>query len=163
MANEKLTARETPIGVGEQAPDFALPNQDRQEISLSSLLDKGDVVLSFFPMAFTSVCAAEMGCFTKDLAKYRDRSATVAGVSCDSFATLRAWAEAEKIESLLLADMHRKVCRAYGFYFAPLNVAARGTIVIRGGSGPDRGKVVWVSARELGDAVKSSDVLEALA
>ena len=123
MPNAHLGPRDTPLRVGDKAPDFTLPNQDRAEVTLSRLLDEGDVVLSFFPMAFTSVCSTEMGCFTKDLAKFKEKGATVVGLSCDSFATLKAWAEKEGIDTTLLADMHRQVCRAYGFYFPPLNVA----------------------------------------
>lgn len=162
MTNEQLTARESPIRVGDTAPDFTLPDQDRKDTTLSELLMKGDVVLSFFPMAFTGVCTQEMGCYTRDLNAFRHKGAEVVGVSCDSFAALKAWAEKEGIKTPLLADMHRRVCRAYGLYFAPLNVAARGTVVIKGGEGPDRGKVLWVSARELKDAVNNKDVLAAI-
>ncbi len=162
MPNDHLTPRSTPLGKGDTAPDFTLPNQDREEVTLSKLLDDGDVVLSFFPMAFTSVCGAEMGCFTRDLARFKDKGATVLGISCDSFATLKAWAEHDKIQAPMLADMHRQVCRAYGVYFAPLNVAGRATFLIKGGRGADRGKVAWASARELGEAVKNEDVLAAI-
>ncbi|MGD9692506.1 MAG: redoxin domain-containing protein [Phycisphaerales bacterium] len=158
MPNEHLTVRETPIRVGDKAPDFTLPDQDRKDVTLSEHLKAGKtVVLSFFPMAFTSVCGTEMGCFTRDLGKFKEKNTVVLGVSCDSFATLKAWSEAEGIKATMLADMHRAVCRAYGMYFAPLNVAGRGTVVI----GPD-GVVKWVEARELKDAVKNEDVLAAI-
>lgn len=158
MPNEHLTPRETPVRAGEKAPDFTLPDQDRKDVTLSALLKEGKtVVLSFFPMAFTSVCGTEMGCFSRDLSRFSNKNSVVLGISCDSFATLKAWSEKEGIKATMLADMHRAVCRAYGFYFAPLNVAARGTVVI----GPD-GVVKWVSSRELKDAVKNEDVLAAI-
>lgn len=158
MANEHLTARDTPIKTGEKAPDFTLPNQDNKEVSLSKdLLGKGDVVLSFYPFAFSSVCGTEMKCYTDDLEKYRAKGATVVGISCDSFFAQKAWADSMGLKVTLLADMHRAVCKAYGLYFAPLNCAARGTIVI----GPD-GVVKWVNARELKDAVEGADVLAAI-
>lgn len=162
MPNDHLTPRSTPLEKGDTAPDFTLPNQDREDVTLSRLLDDGDVVLSFFPMAFTSVCSTEMGCFTRDLAKFKGKGATVLGISCDSFAALKAWAEHDNIKATLLADMHRQVCRAYGVYFAPLNVAGRATLIIKGGRGADRGKVAWASARELGAAVNNEDVLAAI-
>jgi peroxiredoxin len=162
MPNQHLTPRDTPLRPGDMAPDFTLPNQDRADVTLSRLLDQGDVVLSFFPMAFTSVCSTEMGCFSRDLAKFKAKGATVVGVSCDSFAALKAWAEKEHITATLLADMHRQVCKAYGFYFAPLNVAGRATVVIKGGDAPDRGTIAWVSSRELKEAVKNEDVLAAI-
>lgn len=153
--NTNLKTRETPIAIGDKAPDFTLPDQNRNEVTLSGLLAKGgDVVLSFFPLAFTGVCTSEMECFTSDIARFKDHNATVVGISCDSFATQKAFADASKITIPLLADMHRKVCKAYGLYWADLNVASRGTVVI----GSD-GVVKWVSAREPGAAVNNDDVL----
>lgn len=159
--NDNLTPRDTPIKVGDEAPLFTLPDQEKKDASLGALLGKGEVVLSFFPMAFTSTCGLEMGCFSKDLAKFGAKGATVLGISCDSPAALKAWAERDAIKATMLADMHRHVCKAYGFYFPPLNVAARGTVVIKP-DGAGGGVVKWVSARELGQAVKNEDVLAAI-
>jgi peroxiredoxin (alkyl hydroperoxide reductase subunit C) len=154
-ANASLSVRTAPIAVGDKAPDFTLPDQDRNDVTLSALLAKGgDVVLSFYPLAFTGVCTTEMECFTSDIARFADRNTSVVGISCDSFATQKAFADASKIEIPLLADMHREVCKAYGFYWADLNVASRGTVVI----GSD-GMVKWVSSREPGDAVSNDEVL----
>lgn len=158
IRNEHLKPRSQPIGVGETAPDFTLLDQDRREVRLSDMLGQsGHVVLSFYPMDFTSVCTSEMECFSKDKKEFEQKGAAVLGVSCDSFATHKAFAEQSKLDMTLLADMHREVCRAYGFFKPEWNVAARGTVVI----GPDA-KVEWVSAREPGEAVKVEDVLGAL-
>lgn len=155
MKNDHLTPREAPIGVGERAPDFTLMDKDRNEVSLAGLLERGgDVVLSFYPLDFTGVCTGEMEAFTRDKAAFEKRDATVVGISCDSFACHKAFAEAHGLTQPLLADMHRQVCRAYGFYWPDLNVASRGTVVI----GPD-GVVKWVSAREPKDAIRNEDVL----
>jgi peroxiredoxin len=158
MANEHLTPRDTPIAPGEAAPDFTLPNQDRKDVSLRDLLAQGrEVVLSFYPFDFSPVCSTEMGCFTRDVAKFQDKGAVVLGVSCDSTWAHKAWSEQLGLKIDLLADLHRKVCRAYGFYFAPLNVASRGTVLI----GTD-GKVKWVNARELKDAIDPNLLLAAI-
>lgn len=163
MPNEHLTTRDTPIAVGDKAPDFTLTDQDRKEISLyKDLLGKGDVVLSFYPMDFSPVCSTEMQCFTGDIHKFEKKGATVVGISADSFFTHKAWADALGLKQRLLADMHRQVCKAYGFYFAPLNVSARGTVVIDGKPGPNMGRVKWVNARELGAAAKNDDILLAI-
>ncbi len=69
-----------------------------------------------------------------------------------------AWAKSLGLKQTLLADMHRNVCKAYGFYWADLNIAARGTVLI----GKD-GKVQWVQKREVPQAMKSEDLLAALA
>ncbi|MCB9838655.1 MAG: redoxin domain-containing protein [Phycisphaeraceae bacterium] len=154
-ANANLKTRETPIAAGDKAPDFTLPDQDRNDVSLKGLLAKGgDVVLSFFPLAFTGVCTSEMECFTSDISKFKNRNTTVVGISCDSWATLKAFTDASKIDIPLLADMHREVCKAYGLYWPDLNVSSRGTIVI----GSD-GVVKWVSAREPGNQIDNAEVL----
>lgn len=156
--NAHLKPRATPIALGDTAPDFTLPDQNRDEISLKSLLAKGgDVVLSFYPFAFTSVCGDEMSCYTKDRPKFEAQGATVVGISCDSFAANKAWTEQNHLGIPLLSDLHRSVCRAYGFYWPDMNVAARGTVVLA-----PSGKVKWVSAREPKQAVKTSDVLAAV-
>jgi len=157
--NSHLTPRDTPIAAGETAPDFTLMNQDREEVNLKKdLLSKGGpVVLSFYPMDFSSVCSNEMGCFTRDIARFNEKNTTVVGISCDSFYAHKAWADHLKLSIPLLADMHRQVCKAYGFYFAPLNVASRGTVIV----GPDQ-KVQWVSARDLKDAIDNDVLLQAI-
>ncbi len=154
MANEHLTVRESPIEVGMEAPDFTLPDQDQSDWTLSAELRQGDVCLCFYPMDFSPVCSTEMGCITSDLAKFEAQGVEVVGISCDSFFVHKAYADAMGLRHTLLADMHRTVCRAYGFYFAPLNVAARGTVLV----GSD-GRVKWVQARELGDAMRVEEIL----
>ncbi len=157
MTNEQMKERNSPISVGEKAPDFTLTDHNRNEWTLSEHLKKGEVVLCFYPMDFSPVCSTEMKCITEDLAKYEAAGAEAVGVSCDSFFTHAAWRKAEGLRQTLLADMHRKVCKAYGFYFADLNVASRGTVVI----GTD-GKVKWVQARQIKDAMDPAEVLGAI-
>ena len=154
MANENLKARDSVIGVGETAPDFTLMDQDKNEWTLSEALKKGDVVLCFYPLDFSPVCSTEMKCVTDEMGKFADKGAQVVGISCDSFFTHQAWREQLGLSQTLLADMHRAVCRAYGLYFEPLNVAARGTVVI----GKD-GMVKWVQAREIKNAMSVDEVL----
>ncbi|GJM19515.1 MAG: peroxiredoxin [Phycisphaeraceae bacterium] len=148
----------TPIATGTTAPDFTLPDQNRDEWTLSEHVKKGDVVLCFFPFAFTGVCGTEMACITKDMGDWTAKGATVVGISCDSFAALKAWADAEGIKSTLLADLHRTVCKDYGLYWADMNVANRGTVVI-GQSDDGKGTVTFSEAREPGDAMDWDAVL----
>ncbi|MBL0927600.1 MAG: redoxin domain-containing protein [Phycisphaerales bacterium] len=161
MANEHLKIRESAIRVGEEAPDFVLQDQNKGEWRLSDAVKKGDVVLCFYPLDFSPVCSVEMKCVTDDFAKYASKGATVVGISCDSFFTHKAWADSLGLKQTLLADMHRAVCRAYGFYFAPLNVSSRGTVVI-GKSADGKGKVKWVQAREIPQGMKGDEVLSAI-
>jgi peroxiredoxin len=161
MANENLKPRDTPIKSGDSAPDFVLPDQNRADWKLSDAVKKGDVVLCFYPLDFSPTCQIEMKCVTDDFARYAAKGAQVVGISCDSFYAHKAWAEQLGLKQPLLADLHRAVCKAYGIYFAPLNVAGRATIII--GKDPSgNGRVKWVQARELKDAMKAEDVLAAI-
>ncbi len=147
-----------PIAEGQTAPDFTLPDQDRNDWSLSEHVKKGDVVLCFFPFAFTGVCGTEMACITKDMADWQAKGATVVGISCDSFAALKAWADAEGLEGTLLSDLHRSVVTDYDQLWTDLNVASRGTVVI-GQSDDGVGTVKWSEAREPGNAMDWDAVL----
>jgi peroxiredoxin Q/BCP len=153
-----LPARETPLEVGETAPDFTLFDTDRNEVTLDSLLASGrELVLSFFPFAFTSVCSSEMECFSADKALFEGKNANVVGVSCDSFAANGAFAEKHGVQVPLLCDMHRAVTRAFGIHWPEMNVSKRATFII----GPDK-KVRWVSVREPGEAVENKELLGVL-
>lgn len=154
MKNEHLTPRPNPISVGETAPVFTLLDQTKSEWRLSEALKKGDVVLCFYPLDFSPVCSTEMKCVTDEMDRFASGGAQVVGISCDSFFVHEAWAKSLGLKQPLLADMHRSVCKAYGFFFPDLNVSSRGTVVI----GKD-GKVKWVQARELKDAFKLEDLI----
>lgn len=157
-----LPARSAPLSVGDTAPDFLLKTQDRADWNLAEHVKKGDVVLCFYPLAFTGVCSTEMKCVNDEMAKWQAKGATVVGVSCDSFAANKAWADQMGIKQTLLADMHRAVCKAYGLYWADLNVSSRGTVVI-GKSADGKGKVKWVQARQPGNAMDWEAVLSQIA
>ncbi len=158
MANEHLQPRSSPIAVGDSAPDFTLTDQNKGEWSLAEHVKKGDVVLCFYPLAFTGVCSTEMRCVSDDFSKWSGKGSTVVGVSCDSFAANKAWADKEGYKHTLLSDIHRAVCKAYGLYWPELNVANRGTVVI-GKDASGKGKVKFVQARQPGNAMKWEDVL----
>jgi peroxiredoxin len=162
MPNDSLPIRSAPIAVGELAPDFTLKAQDRSEWRLSDAIKRGDVVLCFFPLAFTGVCGTEMKCVTDELVNWKRQGAQIVGISCDSFAALKAWAEQLGLKQTLLADMHRHVCKAYGLYWPDLNVSSRGTVVIAQ-SPAGEGRVKWVQAREPGKAMDWNEVLASLA
>ena len=153
-----IPPRDKPIAAGDTAPDFTLKDQNRNDWKLSDAVKKGDVVLCFFPLAFTGVCGTENKCITDELGKWTAKGATVVGVSCDSWATLKAWADQMGLKHTLLADMHREVCRGYGLYWADLNVSSRGTVVI-GKSATGQGKVRWVQSREPSKGMSFDEVL----
>lgn len=157
-----LQPRTAPLSVGDIAPDFTLKTQDRADWTLSEHVKKGDVVLCFYPLAFTGVCGTEMKCITTDLEKWAAKGAAVVGVSCDSFASNKAWAEQMGLKQTLLSDMHREVCKGYGLYWADLNVSQRGTVII-GRSADGVGRVKFVEARQPGNAMNWDQVLAVIA
>lgn len=158
MANDTLTPRDKTIAVGETVPDFTLQTQERKDWRLSDSLKQGDVVLCFFPFAFTGVCGNEMQCVTREMENWRKKGATVVGISCDSPFVLKAWAEKEGFKHPLLSDQHRRVTRGLGLYWADMNTTHRGTVVVARGEG-GRGKAKWVQTRQPGDAMKWEEVV----
>lgn len=102
------------VEVGAKAPDFTLPNQDREGVTLSETLKKGPVVLAFFPAAFSSVCQQEMCTFRDSMAELSKSDAQVLGISTDTFFALKAWGDSQKLNFPLLSDFNKDVIRKYG-------------------------------------------------
>lgn len=156
-----LPERALPLGVEDLAPDFTLLDQSRQEWTLSEALAGGDVALCFYPMDFSPVCGVEMGCVNEEFERWQGMGVRVVGISCDSFFVHEAWAREMGLKQTLLADMHRAVSKAYGFYWPDLNVSSRGTVLLT--LGPDgHPKVKWVQQREIKDAMVLDDLFSAL-
>src|SRR6266851_38763 len=95
------------VDVGSKAPDFTLTAQDRQPVTLSQQRGK-PVVLAFFPAAFSSVCAKEMCTFRDSLSRLGQASAQVYGISVDTFFTLKAFQDHEKLTFPLLSDFNKQ-------------------------------------------------------
>jgi peroxiredoxin len=102
------------VDVGAKAPDFTLPNQDRENVTLSEQLKSGPVVLAFFPAAFSGVCTTEMCTFRDSTADLNAVDAKVLGISVDTFFAQKAWADQEKLNFPLLSDFNKDVIRKYG-------------------------------------------------
>ena len=103
------------VAVGSQAPDFTLTNQDREPVTLSQLKGK-PVVLAFFPAAFSSVCTKEMCTIRDSMALLGKANAQVFGISVDTFFTLKAFQDQQKLTFPLLSDFNKQVIREYGVF-----------------------------------------------
>ena len=101
------------VDVGSKAPDFTLPNQDREPVTLSEQLKKGPVVLAFFPAAFSGTCTSEMCTLRDSLTESNTVSATVLGVSVDTFFALKAFGDAQKLGFPLLSDFNKEIIAKY--------------------------------------------------
>ena len=104
-----------PVAVGSKAPDFTLTNQDREPVTLSQLKGK-PVVLAFFPAAFSSVCTKEMCTIRDSMALLGKANAQVFGISVDTFFTLKAFQDQQKLTFPLLSDFNKQVIRDYGVF-----------------------------------------------
>ncbi|HVT38172.1 MAG TPA: redoxin domain-containing protein [Gemmatimonadaceae bacterium] len=107
-----MTSR-TP-GVGEQAPDFTLDTTSGKPVTLSSFRGNKNVLVAFFPMAFTSTCQAELCGFSDDYADFAARDVEVIAISADMVPSLKAFKEKNNMSVELASDLRRDVARAYG-------------------------------------------------
>jgi thioredoxin-dependent peroxiredoxin len=112
------------LAMGARAPEFTLPNQDDQSVSLSTLLRHGPLILYFYPADFTPGCTRE-ACSIRDLhAEIQQVGLDVAGVSPQSPATHRAFREKYQLPFTLLSDVDKFVVRMYDV-LGPLGIGVR--------------------------------------
>jgi peroxiredoxin len=122
------------IQVGQQAPDFTLYDSDKQKVTLSQYKGK-NVLLLFFPQAFTGTCTKEL-CSTRDnIALYNEANAQVLGISVDSIFTLAKYKEDQRLNFPLLSDFNKTASTEYGslydtFVFDMKGVSKRSAFVI---------------------------------
>ncbi len=122
------------INVGEKAPSFKLTSEDKKTVSLGDFEGK-NVVLLFFPFAFTSVCTEEL-CTTRDnISDYERLDAQVLGISVDSPFTLERFKADQQLNFPLLSDFNKEASHAYDslheeFAFGLKGVAKRSAFVI---------------------------------
>ena len=128
------------IEPGQPAPDFTLPNQDGEEVSLSDFRGR-TVVLVFYPLDFSPTCTDQLSVYERELGDLAARDdVELVGISVDSAFTHRAFREKLGLSLPLLADFHPKgeVARAYGVYNEKYGNSIRALVTV----GPD-GDVAW--------------------
>jgi glutaredoxin-dependent peroxiredoxin len=122
------------LQVGDKAPDFKLFNSEKQEISLDSFQGK-NLVIQFFPAAFTGVCTNQMCEMRDSMARFNSLNADVVGVSVDSPFTLGKFKAEQGLNFSLLSDFNKKMINDYGVYrhdfvFGMNGVANRAAFVV---------------------------------
>ena len=151
--------------IGSKAPDFTLVNQDRENVTLSQQLSKGNVVLAFFPGAFSGTCTKEMCSFRDTMSNFTGVNATVLGISTDTFFTLKAWGDQQHFGFPLLSDYNKDVIRAYDVVNPDMiglrNIAKRAVFVLDKG-GVVRYREVLEDARNEPDYRKLNEALGTL-
>jgi peroxiredoxin len=100
--------------VGEAAPGFSAPSTSGSEVSLSSFRGKSNVLLAFFPLAFTGTCTKELVCFTEDFDQFAGKGVAILPISVDAVPSLREFKNKLQMKTDLLSDFRRDVSRAYG-------------------------------------------------
>jgi peroxiredoxin len=148
------------VEIGDEAPDFTLRNQFKDDVTLSDFRGKKNVVLVFYPFAFTGVCTGELCAIREERAEFDNETTAVLAVSADTVASLRIFADQEKLEYPLLSDFwpHGDVARKYGVFDEKLGAAVRGTFII------DKGGVVrYKVVNAIPDARNQDEYKKALA
>jgi peroxiredoxin len=151
-----------PVRVGDAAPPFTLAQKPREEVNLGDFIGREPVVLLFFPLAFSSVCTAEM-CHLRDTwAQWGATGARVFGISVDSPFTTDKFRQSEAIPFPILSDFNKTVSTTYGVLhedlFGMKGVSKRSAFVI-GRDG--RVKYAWIS-EDPGKQVPFDEVMAAL-
>lgn len=122
------------VAPGQKAPGFTLYDTEKKKVSLEDFKGKNLLIL-FFPQAFTGVCTKELCSVRDDIARYSHANAEVIGISVDSLFTLNRYKEDQALNFPLLSDFNKEVSEAYGclyetFAFEMKGVSKRSAFVI---------------------------------
>jgi glutaredoxin-dependent peroxiredoxin len=128
--------------VGSTAPDFTLPSTAGTDVTLSGLRGR-NVLLAFFPLAFTKTCTTELCAFSEDYSQFQGANTVVLPISVDSVPTLKEFKAKERMSVDLLSDFKRDVSRRYGTLLEDKFFSNRAYVLI------DRNGVVrWTFAED---------------
>ncbi|MDI1290842.1 MAG: peroxiredoxin [bacterium] len=148
------------VEIGQSAPDFTLTNQYGEQVTLSDYRGEKNVLLMFYPFAFTGTCTGELCTIRDRYTDFVNDESVVLSVSCDSHHTLRVFAEQEGLTHPMLSDFwpHGEVSKAYGVFIEAKGFATRGSFVI-----DKDGIVRWSVINGPGEARSADDYVAALA
>ncbi len=148
------------IAIGDPAPDFELRDQHGQPVRLSHFAGRSNVVLVFYPYAFTPTCTGELCALRDERGAFEREDVAVLAISCDPMPALRVFAEQEGVNYPLLSDFwpHGATARAYGVFLEARGIAIRGTFLV-----DKSGIVRWSVVNHSGDARSTDDYQKALA
>ncbi|HEU4718989.1 MAG TPA: redoxin domain-containing protein [Bacteroidia bacterium] len=153
------------ITVGQPAPDFKLPNTEKEMITLSQFKGK-NVLLLFFPFAFTGTCTKELCGVRDDIARYSRANAEVFGISIDTPFSLKRFKEDQSLPFNLLSDFNKTAIHDYDTAYAEFSVGLKGvakrSAFVIDKEGIVRYAEVLENAGEIPDFTKINAVLEGL-
>jgi len=148
------------LTIGQEAPNFTLSNQFGESVELASFRGKKNVVIVFYPFAFSGICTGELCSLRDDLGAYQNEGTELLAISCDPMYSLKAFGDAEGYKFNLLADFwpHGAVSKAYGVFNEDRGFSIRGTFVV-----DKAGVLRWQVVNGPGDARNAEDYKAALA
>jgi peroxiredoxin len=148
------------VEVGQLAPDFTLKNHHGEEVTLSSYRGDKNVVLVFYPFAFSPTCTGELCAIRDEQSSIEGDDTIVLGISCDPMWALRVYAEQQKFDYQLLSDFwpHGGVAQQYGAFLEDKGFATRATFVIN-----KDGVVSWAIVNSPADARSTDEYRSAIA
>ena len=148
------------VTVGQPVPEFALKDQNQQEVKLADFKGKKNIVLMFYPLDWSPVCSNEHACMVNDMKKFETLDAQVLGISVDSVWSHKAFAEKMKIGYPLLADFQPRgaVAEKFGVYLPEKGITGRSTFII-----DKQGKVSWAKTYDIPTVPDVNEVAAALA
>ncbi|MDQ1717519.1 MAG: mycoredoxin-dependent peroxiredoxin [Pseudonocardiales bacterium] len=122
----------TPLGVGAEAPDFTLRDQNNEWVTLSKFRGEKAVLVVFYPFAFTGICTGELGQISANLDTFATDDLQVVSISIDSSYAHKIFAQRDGLDFPLLSDFwpHGAVAESFGVFNADVGVANRGTFLI---------------------------------
>ena len=144
--------------VGDVAPGFTAASTSGTDVSLTSFRGKRNVLLAFFPLAFTGTCTKELICFTEDFDQFAGNGVEILPISVDSTASLREFKNKLQMKTELLSDFKRDISRAYGVLNEDRFYSNRAYFLI-----DKEGLVRWshIEAKN-GDRRENSEILAAI-
>ena len=147
------------LSVGDAAPEFSLPDQDKQVVTLSGLRG-APVLVVFYPFAFSGTCTGELCQLRDELATYTDAGVRVVAISTDATFTLKAFRDAQQLPFPLLSDFwpHGAAAQAYGVFNERAGMALRGTFLVDAS-----GTIVFCEVNQPGDPRAQSGWKDAVA
>lgn len=154
------TAQVPLLSVGDSAPDFTLNNQYGERVTLSDHRGERNVLVMFYPFAFTGTCTRELGVLRDRSTEFDSADTVTLSISCDSVPSLKVFAGQEGLTHHLLSDYwpHGAVSREYGVFLEDKGFPTRGSFVI------DRAGVIrWMVVNPPGEARDADEYAAALA
>ncbi len=148
------------LEVGTEAPDFELQDQDRNLVRLSSFRGEKNVVIVFYPLAFTGVCQGELCAIRDEIVAFSGDDVQTLAISVDSGPTHAKWAAEQGYTFPLLADFwpHGAVAKTYGVLNEDIGLALRGTFIV-----DKAGMIVYKVVHAIPDARDQAEYKKVLA